>query len=47
MHLRTSAVSFFYRFLLETLKIPEVPAAKMVIISVWMTSSSMKFGQNV
>ena len=38
MHLRITAVSFFYRFLLEALEIPEVPIDKMAIIFVWMTS---------
>ena len=39
MHLRITAVSFFYRFLQEALKIPEVPVDNMTIILVWMTLS--------
>ena len=40
MHLIIKAVSCFYRFLQETLKIREVPVDKMAIIFVWMTSLS-------
>ena len=47
MLLRITAVSFFYRFLWETLKIREIPVDKMAMIFVWMTSSSLKFSQNV
>ena len=41
MHLRITAVSFFYKFQKKIVKIPEVLVDEMAIIFVWMTSSSL------
>ena len=55
MRLRITAVSFFYKFLLKIVKIPEVLVDEIAIIFVWMTSSSwnlvkmckIRFGSNI
>ena len=47
MRLRITTVSFFYRFLQETLEIPEVPVDKNGHNFCMDDVIIMKFGQNV